>query len=468
LDSAALAALHHQLDRLVDGTVDGIYAVDMTGRTTLVSPSVVTMTGREPGELVGAPIHDVLHHSHANGQHYPRETCPIYTACRRGHVEHARDVFWRKDGTPLPIEYTTAPLIQDGEVVGGIVLFRDLEAINQLREQVRSLAAALEPPPGLLAAPRVPLGQSAAWQQAMRLVERVARADTSVLILGESGTGKELVATAIHEGSPRRVRPFVKLNCAALPLSLVESELFGHERGAFTGAVTQRIGRFEQAGDGSIFLDEIGELPLEAQAKLLRVLQEHEFERVGGARVLRSRARVIAATNQDLEKLVTAGRFRADLYFRLAVFPLSLPPLRERREDIPLLARHFLRKLEPRLGVSLGELSPEIERRLVEHDWPGNVRELENVIERAALLADDGVIDLSALAPLVRDSASGRPPAIRDDLPARPESEATLLGALERAAWKVTGPRGAAAALGVHPNTLRYRMKRLGISRPRR
>ncbi len=467
LDPSSVEALRRHLDALVDGTHDGIYAVDPVGRTTLVTPSVSTMTGRAPEELVGAPVHDVLHHSHLDGQHYPRETCPIYAACCAGHVERSEAVFWRKDGSTFPIEYSTAPLVQGGEVVGGVVVFRDLEAVRALRQKIRGIVDELDallpsapPRPLEESDAAVPLGQSASWSRVTHLTERVAKADTTVLLLGESGTGKELVANAIHLRSRRRGRPFVKLNCAAIPVSLAESELFGHERGAFTGATAQRIGRFEQAAEGTIFLDEIGELPLEAQAKLLRVLQEHEFERVGGARVLRNRARVIAATNRDLEALVRAGRFRADLYYRLNVFPLPLPPLRQRRDDIPLLAQHFLRELEPRLGRTLRGFTPEAERRLLEHDWPGNVRELANVIERAALLTDGEMLEASALEPLSHATLA---PVEEEEAPV---DAGPILRALERAQWKITGPQGAATVLGVHPNTLRYRMRRLGIRRP--
>jgi PAS domain S-box-containing protein len=473
LDHASIAALRHHLDTLVDGTHDGIYAVDPVGRTTLVTPSVSLMTGRNAQELVGAPVHDVLHHSHHDGQHYPRETCPIYAACCAGQVERSEAVFWRKDGSKFPIEYTTAPLVQGGEVVGGVVVFRDLDAIRALHRKIRGIADdldALIPVGAPPSAPRpedlpaaVPLGRSESWLRVTHLVERVARADTTVLLLGESGTGKELVANAIHQQGPRRGRPLVKLNCAAIPMSLVESELFGHERGAFTGATGQRIGRFEQAGEGTIFLDEVGELPLEAQAKLLRVLQEHEFERVGGTRTLRSKARIIAATNRDLAGLVASGRFRSDLYYRLNVFPLALPPLRQRRDDIPLLAEHFLRRLEPKLGRVLRGFTPAAEKRLVDHDWPGNVRELANVIERAAVLTDGDVLEASALEPLSRSVPE--PVGETEDPTA---DEATIVAALESAQWKVTGPRGAATVLGIHPNTLRYRMRRLGIRRPNR
>jgi len=454
LDAGALAVLRHQIDLLLEGSEEGVYGVDREGRATLVTPAVAAMTGHAVEELVGRGMHEVLHHSHANGDDYPQEQCPIYAAFRDGKVHRAEEVFWRKDGSSFPIEYTSTPLVKGGDVVGAVVVFRELSHRREARERLRRVLDELGPTAPEAPFSTAPVGASAAWLSTMELVRRLAPVDTTVLLLGESGTGKELVARAIHERGPRRGRPLVRVNCAAIPTSLMESELFGHERGAFTGAVAQRIGRFEQAADGTLLLDEIGELPLEAQAKLLRVLQEHELERVGGCRTIAARARVIAATNQDLAGLVAAGRFRADLYYRLSVVPLRLPPLRERREDIPLLVEHFLERLRPRLGRRLARFSPEAQRRLRAYHWPGNVRELENVVERAALLCDGPVLEVD-----LAESAPAPPP------PAGGERD-RMEAALRDARWKVTGPRGAAAALGIHPNTLRYRMRRLGIARP--
>jgi PAS domain S-box-containing protein len=410
--------------------VEGVYGVDREGRATLVTPSVAAMTGYALADLIGRPMHEVLHHSHADGRGYPRAQCPIYAAFRDGQTHQAAEVFWCRDGRALPVTYTSMPLVERGELVGAVVVFRKSEAVE--RESADDLD-------------HLPLGESPAWRATMELVRRVAAVPTTVLLLGESGTGKELVARAIHQLGPRRT--LIKLNCAAVPANLLESELFGHERGAFTGATVQRIGRFEQAAGGTLLLDEVGELPLEAQAKLLRVLQEREFERVGGARTLPCTARIIAATNRDLAALVAAGRFRADLYHRLSVFPITLPPLRARRPDIPLLAAHFLRKLERKLARPLRGFGPASERRLLAHGWPGNVRELENVVERAALLADGPIVEV----PELRESGAGPCPA----------ETLTLQEALVRAGGKVTGVRGAAALLGVHPNTLRYRMRKL-------
>jgi PAS domain S-box-containing protein len=465
-----LAVLQSQIERLLDGDEAGVYGVDRNGHATLVTPAVAAMTGHTVDDLVGRSMHEVLHHSHANGDCYPREDCPIYAAFRDGKVHRAQEVFWRKDGSSFPIEYTSTPLIHGGALVGAVVVFRDLGRRREVHDRIRDMMEQIRParPAPRQAGAVEPVGKSEAWLRVMDMVRRVAPTDTTVLLLGESGTGKEPVARAIHDRSPRRGRPLVKLNCAAIPASLIESELFGHEKGAFTGATARRIGRFEQAGDGTLFLDEVGELSLDAQAKLLRVLQEREFERVGGTHTIVSRARVVAATNRNLEAMVEAGQFRADLLYRLAVFPVRLPPLRERREDIPLLVRHFLGKLEPRVGRPLRGFSPQAERRLHAHGWPGNVRELENVVERAALLAEGPVLEAPALGlafatdPDDRGRSTARPvPALRVV-----DERAEILAALERSGWKVTGPRGAAAALAVHPNTLRYRMRRLGLLRP--
>jgi PAS domain S-box-containing protein len=466
----AASSLRRQLEGLLQGQEDGVYGIDNNGRATMVTPAVASMTGYALDDLMGRGMHELLHHSHPNGEDYPRERCPIYAAFRDGRVHSAEEVFWRKDGTSFPVAYTSTPITRGGAVVGAVVVFRDLSEKRDLEGRLRRMLTALEreterpavpaEPRGEPSPSRALVGTSPAWLAAMDAAHRVAAADSTVLLLGESGTGKELVARAIHERSPRRNHPLVKLNCAAIPAGLVESELFGHERGAFTGASAQRIGRFELAGSGTLLLDEVGELPLEAQAKLLRVLQEREFERLGGTRTLCSQARVIAATNRDLRALVEAGRFRADLYYRLNVFPVCLPPRRERPDDIPLLSRHFLGKLARRLGRRLDGFSAEAQRRLAAHRWPGNVRELANVVERAAILADGPLLEVDFLeAP-----ACGRD----DGAPARPgcDDRTSIVAALERAGWKVTGPRGAAAALAMHPNTLRYRMRRLGIRRP--
>ncbi len=297
-------------------------------------------------------------------------------------------------------------------------------------------------------------------------VRQVAPGDTSVLILGETGVGKELIARTIHDESPRSSGPFVVVNCAALPPNLIESELFGHERGAFTGAERQRRGRFELASGGTLFLDEIGELPPELQPKLLRVLQEGELERVGGSEVLTVDVRVITATNRDLNAERESGRFREDLFYRVAVYPITVPPLRNRREDIPLLVEHFVRHFAQRRGVRINEIPAEVMRLLQAYDWPGNVRELQNVIERAVLISTEGVLRLAEpLHPQAQERAAPRETG--SDAPGLTLDEVErryIIKVLEATNGQVSGAGSAAEILGLHANTLRYRMKKLGIT----
>ncbi|MFO1503484.1 MAG: sigma 54-interacting transcriptional regulator [Steroidobacteraceae bacterium] len=317
------------------------------------------------------------------------------------------------------------------------------------------------------------VGASHGLVRVLENVQRVAPADATVLITGESGTGKELIARAIHSASARADKPFIKVNCAALPTSLVESELFGHERGAFSGAIQRRIGRFELANGGTIFLDEIGEVPMDVQVKLLRVLQEREFERIGSNQPLHTDVRVIAATNRDLLKSIKAGDFRADLYYRLNVFPIHLPPLRSRREDIPLLVRFFVQKYASRIGRKVDSIAPETMDALVRYPWPGNIRELENIVERALILSSSPELtidaDVLAVAGEERPAQDPEPPSGPD-----PATDASDLDSVQRqhivatlrdANWVIEGSRGAAARLGMKPGTLRHRMKKLGIAR---
>jgi formate hydrogenlyase transcriptional activator len=314
------------------------------------------------------------------------------------------------------------------------------------------------------------VGESAVLHRVLDQVAIVAPTDSAVLILGETGTGKELIARAIHNRSGRRDRTFVKVNCAALPTGLLESELFGHEKGAFTGAIAQKIGRFELAHRGTLFLDEIGDIPLELQPKLLRVLQEHEFERLGSTRTLRVDVRLVAATNRDLAQMVAERQFRSDLYYRLNVFPLSLPPLRDRREDIPLLVQYFTQKSGRRMGKRIETIPAETMNALVRYPWPGNIRELENFIERAVILSRGTTLQ----APLVELKVPGASTPAAADTPAAPVRTGTLeeaerehiLSALRAANWKVGGAKGAAARLGISRTTLNSKMRKLGISRP--
>ncbi|MGN6734916.1 MAG: sigma 54-interacting transcriptional regulator [Candidatus Binatia bacterium] len=312
------------------------------------------------------------------------------------------------------------------------------------------------------------VGKSDALRYVLTRVEQVAKTDATVLLQGETGVGKELVARAIHEKSSRCDGPYVKVNCATLPEGLVESELFGHEKGAFTGADRQRKGRFELADRGTILLDEVGELPLGTQVKLLRALQEGEFERVGGSVTVKVNVRVIAAANRKLQDDVSTGRFRQDLFYRLNVYPITIPALRQRREDIPLLVSHFARQIGGRLGKTIDEVPAHVLREFTDYKWPGNIRELQNVIERAVIVASDGVLRLpeplaQRTTPLPRDAEPVAEPMRVSSLD---EAERdNILRALEATAWRIEGPKGAASMLKLHPSTLRFRMKKLGLTK---
>jgi formate hydrogenlyase transcriptional activator len=463
---------------------EGIYGVNAEGKTTFVNPAAERMLGWKAEELVGRDMHSLVHHTHPDGSHYHAEECPIYGAFRDGAVHQVdSEVFWRKDGTKFWVEYTSTPIRERGNVVGAVIVFRDvtqrkeadeklraaLAEVDLLRERLELENAYLQEEIRIESNHRGIVGRSAAVQKILRQIDLVAPTDASVLITGESGTGKELIARAIHEASARRDRPLIRVNCAAIPRELFESEFFGHVRGAFTGALRDRVGRFELANGGTLFLDEVGEIPLELQSKLLRVLQEGHFERVGEERTRSTDVRVIAATNRDLKQAGRLGRFREDLYFRLDVFPIDSPPLRERHDDIPLLAAHFLRGAARKLKLGELRLTEGDARRLSQYDWPGNVRELENVIERAAILSRNGRlrIDLpeqtNGHKPGKAQSAASATMTVLTDEERRDRDRANILAALEACGGKVFGSGGAAELLDVKPTTLASRIKALGI-----
>ena len=307
------------------------------------------------------------------------------------------------------------------------------------------------------------VGKSSTLRQLLEMVKTVAPSDSTVLLLGETGTGKELIARAIHNRSGRRERTLVKVNCAAIPTGLLESELFGHERGAFTGAIAQKVGRLELADGGSLFLDEIGDIPLELQPKLLRVLQEREFERLGSTRTKKVDVRVVAATHRDLETMIVDKQFRSDLYYRLNVFPITIPPLRERPEDIPLLVQHFVQQTARNMNKAIDTISCDTMDALTQYSWPGNIRELENVIERAVILSPGPVLRLS-----IRDLHTRIAPGHNHERNQTLEEvqRKHIVTTLKQTRWVLSGPRGAATRLGLHRATLYFRMKKLGIVRP--
>ncbi|MCH8498542.1 MAG: sigma 54-interacting transcriptional regulator [Marinobacter sp.] len=479
--------MEHENQLILHAVGEGIYGVDAEGRTTFANPAAERMLGWRADELMGRVIHRVVHHSHADGSIFPLKDCPIYGAFRDGVVKRVgEDWFWRRDGSGFPVEYTSTPIMDNGHPVGAVVVFKDisqrLEAEKELREalaEVDSLRHRLELENAYLQEELSAehhfheiVGKSDAIKSIVRKIGLVAPTDANVLITGESGTGKELIARAIHQASDRRDRPLIRVNCAAIPKDLFESEFFGHIKGAFTGATSDRIGRFELADGGTLFLDEVGEIPLELQGKLLRVLQEQQFERVGENKTRHVNVRVIAATNRDLREEARQKRFREDLYFRLNVFPIESVPLRRRVEDIPLLAQEFLDRACKRFKRPPLQLRISDVEALITYHWPGNVRELENVIERQVITAGKHLkLDLSQDAPQAspHPQITPSPPQISeadrlltdDDLKALERQN--LLRALQQAQGRVFGPEGAAELLGLPPTTLASRLKKLKI-----
>ncbi len=471
---------------ILDAAGEGIYGIDKHGNTTFGNAAATQILGWRTEDILGKSTHDVHHHSHADGSPYPREECPIYAAIRDGKVHHEQDeVFWHTNGQPVPVEYTSTPILRDGQLDGAVVVFRDIsarKAIEREREQafaeIRALKEQLELERDYL---RDELdvtihfgeivGESSALKRTLAQVEAVAATPATVLVLGESGVGKEMIARAIHSNSPRAAKALVKVNCASIPKDLFESEFFGHVRGAFTGAHADRVGRMQLADGGTLFLDEVGEIPLSLQGKLLRALQERQFERVGDDKTIDADVRIIAATNRQLEAEVREGRFREDLYYRLSVFPLMVPPLRERVEDIVPLAQHFVTLICRDLGRAPLRVGRQDAETLQRHDWPGNIRELRNVIERAIIMSKDDRLRLERIMSPSQPATSAAPEAAAadddflTDAEMREREKANLLAALRRARWRISGDGGAAELLGLKPSTLTYRMRIFGIER---
>jgi PAS domain S-box-containing protein len=487
LDELRRLRTMHEL--ILNAAGEGIYGLDSDGRATFGNAATMEILGWKPEDVVGKRVHDIHHHTHPDGSPYPHTECPIYAALRDGEVHRVdEEVFWHLDGPAVPVEYTSTPILQDGEIQGAVVVFRDISERKEIERQreaafqeIKHLKEQLEQERDYLRDEIKTgsnygeiIGASAALKRTMEQIDAVAPTPANVLILGESGVGKEMVARAIHDRSERADKALVKVNCASIPKELFESEFFGHVKGAFTGAHRDRVGRLQLADGGTVFLDEVGEIPLDLQGKLLRALQEREFERVGDERTIKVDVRVVAATNRDLEAEVQAGRFREDLYYRLGVFPIVVPPLRDRREDIGPLAEHFLTRTCADLGRDPMNWSKQQVNQLMGHRWPGNIRELRNVIERAVILSSGGRARLDLAMP----GDAGIPADVEvalvqsdgtdfvTDAEMREHEKANLIAALRHADWRVWGPDGAAALLGIKPSTLTYRMKVLGINKP--
>ncbi len=481
-----LERLSSAYQAILDSAGEGIYGLDRDGCITFGNRAAADILGWQSEDVVGHKGHVVHHHSYADGSPYPHEACPIYAALKDGEIHRVDDeVFWTNDGSAVPVEYSSTPIVKDGEPAGAVVVFRDIserkaletqqkeafEEIKRLKDQLEQERDYLRDEVNVALQYGEIVGESQALNRTLAQVAAVASTPANVLILGESGVGKELIARAIHTHSDRADNALVKVNCASIPKDLFESEFFGHVKGSFTGAQRDRIGRLKLADGGTLFLDEVGEIPLSQQGKLLRALQEQEFERVGDDNTTRVDVRVIAATNRDLNAEVKAGRFREDLYYRLGVFPLEVPPLRERVADIAPLACHFMTQIAAELGRDNLRLPRQQLSLLEKHAWPGNVRELRNVIERAAISSSGATLRVDLALPGA-DSQTGpsRAPAQAEstfvtDAEFRVLEKANIVSALRHADWRIWGTEGAADLLGLNPSTLKYRMKQLGIRR---
>ena len=481
-----LLHLQESQQMILDAAGEGIYGLNCDGLITFGNAAAYDIVGWHTKDVIGQRAHEVHHHSHADGSDYPRDECPIYAALNDGEV-HTVDceVFWHANGDAVPVEYTSTPILTDGKPDGAVVVFRDISErrriekereaafaeVKLLKEQLEQERDYLRDEIDVTVNFGEIIGQSLALKRTLAKVEAVANTSANVLVLGESGVGKEMIARAIHSNSDRCDKALIKVNCASIPKELFESEFFGHVRGAFTGAHKDRVGRLQLANGGTLFLDEVGEIPLSLQGKLLRALQEQEFERVGDDETTQVDVRVVAATNRNLEEEVAAGRFREDLYYRLSVFPIELPPLRDRLEDIAPLATHFLDSICAGLGRDPLALSRQQTAMLQKHQWPGNIRELRNVIERAVILTKgarlrlDLAFGVTAKAAVASESMASDELSFLTETEFRASEKQNLVAALRAANWRVWGPDGAAAMLGISPSTLSYRMNAFEIKK---
>ncbi len=485
---AELERLRRLHETLLDTAGEGIYGLDRNGEATFINQRAEELLGWSQADVVGQSIHEVHHHSHEDGTPYPRADCPIYAAIRVGETHRVdTEVFWTRGGDPMPVEYTSTPIIRGGKPDGAVVVFRDISERKKLErernkafEQVKALNKQLEEEKAYLREEVEHaidfgeiVGESDSLRHTLAQIDAVASTPVNVLVHGESGVGKEMIARAIHARSDRAEKPLVRVNCASIPEHLFESEFFGHVKGAFTGAHKDRVGRMLLADGGTLFLDEVGEIPLPLQSKLLRAIQEGQFEPVGEDQTRTANVRIVAATNRNLKEEAKAGRFREDLYYRLSVFPIEVAPLRERRADIVPLALHFIGRICGELGREPLSISKRDAAALESQDWPGNVRELKNFIERAVILSKTDRLRVD-LAQSASTSSKLTPEATLPkgsyvtDAEFREMEKQNIRGALDASDWRVAGQGGAAELLEVKASTLAYRIKALGIDKEKR
>jgi len=468
--------LEQQNQLILNAAGEGIYGVNADGKTTFVNRAAQEMLGWTSDDLLGQDIHSKIHHHHLNGDVYPSQECPIYQSFRFEEVNRIEDeVFWRKDGKPIRVEYVSTPIYEGKVLAGAVVIFRDIterwenerklreamEEVAALRDKLEQENAYLQEAINIERAHHDIIGRSPSIRQILARIEMVSRTNANVLISGESGTGKAMVASAIHADSDRRRRPLIHFKCGSVTPDMIESELFGHVRGAFTAALRDKPGKLELAHGGTLFLDEFAEIPLEQQGMLLEALQSGRVTRMGDTRARELDLRVVASTSRNLEREVQAGRVRQDLVFFLNIFPIQCTPLRERVDDIPLLTAHLLRLACKRLGIKVPVITEGIMRDLQRYDWPGNVRELANVVERAAIVSRGDKLQVD-----IRPAAS---PAVRSVATLMTEADveqirtANTIACLRETGGKVSGPGGAAELLGMRPTTLYSRIRKLGL-----
>ncbi|MFT5593727.1 MAG: PAS domain S-box-containing protein [Oceanicoccus sp.] len=462
---------------ILESMSEGVYGLDANGLATFVNSAAEKLTGWHNDDLIGKNIHSFHHHSHADGTHYPHSDCPIYQCLQDGITRtKENEVFWRKDGTYFSVEYSATPIIQANKIQGAVIVFKNISERKRIEENLkqaltenRFLKERLQAQNHYLqeeidsAFLSEIIGQSEPIKHLKEQIALAAPTLANILILGESGTGKELVARAIHEQSNRSQHSMVKLNCGAIPQGLVDSELFGHEKGAFTGAIQRRIGRFELAHSGTLFLDEISELPMDAQVKLLRVLQEGELERVGGNQTIKVNVRIIAASNKDLKKAVDQGFFRMDLYYRLNVFAINVPSLKARKPDLPLLINGFAQRAFKNMNKVYQGLHMPSLKWASHYDWPGNIRELQNWVEHSAILHQTGLFHL---IPMQHPDTNHTAKNMTQEKPISLQQAETkhIEYALRYCNGRISGEKGAAELLGLPASTLRSRMKKLGLT----
>ncbi len=473
---AFFSELERQNQLILNAAGEGIYGVNADGKTTFVNRAAREMLGWSAEDLLGRDIHSMIHHHHLNGEAYPAHDCPIYQSFRNEQVNRIEDeVFWRKDGKPIRVEYVSTPIYDQNVLAGAVVIFRDIterkenerklrqamEEVQALRERLEQENAYLQETIATERAHHDIIGGSAAVLQLLSKIDLVAGTDASVLISGEAGTGKALVASAIHKGSARRRRSLIHFKCSAVTSDAIEAELFGQIRGAFAGALRDKPGVLELAHNGTLFLDDVDELPLGLQGRLLHALQEGSVTRLGDTRAREIDLRVIAASRRNLEALTRKRVFREELLMYLNVFPITCLPLRDRREDIPALAAHFLALSCKRLNIRPPIISKSSMEKLVNYDWPGNVRELQNVIDRGSIISTGGKlqIDLGLTTPQI---AAGEFTVLSEaEMVAAQRSN--IVAALRRTSGKVSGVGGAAEVLGIQSTTLYSRIKKLHI-----